>query len=112
MDREKLLSIAGGHVWTGRQAKDRGLVDELGTLDDAIAEAKQMAGIDRNKELELLILPRASSFLDRLMEGDVKSPFGKVLDIPEIREAIRQVGPLLRSKDMVKAMLPYRIAVK
>ena len=35
MTKEKLLKLAGGRVWTGRQAKANGLVDELGTLDDA-----------------------------------------------------------------------------
>src|SRR5262249_30214239 len=40
LTREKLLTLAGGRVWTGRQAKAAGLVDELGTLDDAIAAAK------------------------------------------------------------------------
>ena len=112
LDRGKLLSLAGGRVWTGRQAKERGLVDELGTLDDAIGEAKQMAGIERTKQMELLILPRPTSFLDRLLDGDLKSPLGLSLELPGVRETIRQVGPLLRSKDTIKAMLPYKIAVK
>lgn len=112
LDRTKLLSLAGGHVWTGRQAKERGLVDELGTLDDAIGEAKHLSGIDRAKEMELLILPRPTSFLDRLMEGDMKSPFGMAMELPGVREAIRAAGPLLRSKDRVQALLPFRIEVK
>jgi protease IV len=111
LDRAKLLSIAGGHVWTGRQAKERGLVDELGTLDDAIAAAKELAGIDRGKEMELMILPHPSSFLDKLMDGDLKSPLGKVLDVPGAREALKQVGPLLRSRDPVKAMMPFRLEI-
>ena len=58
MTRDELVKLAGGRVWTGRQAKANGLVDELGTLDDAIAGAKKLAGIDPKKEMELLILPK------------------------------------------------------
>src|SRR5206468_4066420 len=56
MSKEKLLTLAGGRVWTGRQAKTNGLVDELGTLDDAIAAAKALAG-QEGKDLEWLVLP-------------------------------------------------------
>jgi protease-4 len=112
LDRAKLLSIAGGHVWTGRQAKERGLVDELGTLDDAIAAAKEMAGVDKNKDMELLILPHPTSFLDKLMEGDVKSPLGKVLDLPGAREALKQAAPLLRGRDPVKALMPFTLEIR
>src|SRR5262245_23834196 len=68
MTREKLLTLAGGRVWTGRQAKANGLVDELGTLDDAIADAKKLAGVE-GKDLEILTLPKPRSFIDRLTEG-------------------------------------------
>src|SRR5439155_25777477 len=84
MDREQLLKLAGGRVWTGRQAKERGLVDELGTLDDAIAESKKMAGIDSAKEMEILQLPKPTSFLDKLMDGDLKSPLGSVKALEEL----------------------------
>jgi protease-4 len=37
--------VAGGRVWTGRQALEHGLVDELGGLDSAIAAARELAGL-------------------------------------------------------------------
>lgn len=37
--------IAGGRVWTGRQALARGLVDELGGIDRALAEARRLGGV-------------------------------------------------------------------
>lgn len=46
MDREKVLSLADGRIYSGQQAKELGLVDELGFLDDALEEAAQMAGIE------------------------------------------------------------------
>ena len=47
MTREVVDAIAGGRVWTGRQALEHGLVDELGGLDRAIAVAREKAGLHR-----------------------------------------------------------------
>ena len=118
IDREHLLMLAGGRVWTGRQAKERGLVDELGTLDDAIFATKKLAGLDANKPMELLMLPKPTSFLDRLMEGEMKSPLGTSQSMDELfrliggKSVIREAGVLLRDRDPVKAMLPYKLDVK
>ncbi len=46
MKKEEVLKIADGSVFTGRQAKELGLVDELGNLQDAIKIAGEMAGIE------------------------------------------------------------------
>jgi protease IV len=45
MTREAVDAIGGGRVWTGRQALERGLVDELGSLETALAKAREMAGL-------------------------------------------------------------------
>ncbi|WP_062349444.1 signal peptide peptidase SppA [Herbidospora yilanensis] len=45
MDREKAESLARGRVWTGADARDNGLVDELGGVEDALAEARKRAGL-------------------------------------------------------------------
>jgi protease-4 len=58
-------------VWTGRQAKEIGLVDELGGLERAVALAKQRAKIAQDAEVELVIYPPRKSFYDLLRE-----PFG------------------------------------
>lgn len=57
--------LASGRVYTGRQAKAKGLVDELGTLDDALAAAKGLAklGTDDN---EVRILPEPVGLLESL----------------------------------------------
>ena len=68
---EKIDAIGQGRVWTGRQAKQIGLVDELGGLDRAVALAKQRAKISQETEVELLIYPPKKSFYDI-----VRDPFG------------------------------------
>ena len=45
MTRDEVHAVAQGRVWTGRQAKARGLVDELGGLRRAVDLAKERAGI-------------------------------------------------------------------
>ena len=68
---EKIDAIGQGRVWTGRQAKEIGLVDELGGLDRAVALAKQRAKIAQDTEVELVIYPPKKSFYEL-----VRDPFG------------------------------------
>lgn len=71
--------IAGGKVWTGSQALERKLVDELGGLDAALARARSLAGVPAaTLAIEVLPpkrsmapqgLPSAAGFLGYLLEG-------------------------------------------
>ncbi len=54
IDRERLLGIADGRVFTGKQAQEYGLVDGLGNYYDAIAVAQQMSGLDATSKVEEL----------------------------------------------------------
>ena len=63
--------IAQGRVWTGRQARERGLVDELGGLERALQIAKEQARLDPRQEVDLLIYPPRRSIYDILA-----NPFG------------------------------------
>jgi len=61
---EKIDALAQGRVWTGRQAKQNGLVDQLGGLDRAIAVAKQRAKIAADAEVEIVTFPPRKSFYE------------------------------------------------
>jgi protease-4 len=61
---EKIDALAQGRVWTGRQAKANGLVDQLGGLDRAIAVAKQRAKIPIESDVELVVYPPRKSFYE------------------------------------------------
>ena len=67
--RDAIHAVAQGRVWTGRQAQERGLVDELGGLGRAIALAKERVGIDADTEVELVVYPRPRSLFELLSEG-------------------------------------------
>ena len=61
---EKIDAIAQGRVWTGLQAKQNTLVDELGGLDRAIAIAKQRAKIAADADVEIQVYPAPKSFYE------------------------------------------------
>ena len=66
MTPEAVDHIGRGRVWTGRQAKDLGLVDELGGLPKAIETAKTLAGLGRYEEVRLVVWPKRTSFFGSL----------------------------------------------
>ena len=65
MTAEAVDAVARGRVWTGADAMDRGLVDELGGLRTAVDRAKVLAGLDADAEVRLVTLP-GSSWVDML----------------------------------------------
>ncbi len=119
--RGELEKLAGGRVYTGRQALANGLIDELGTLDDALAYAKGQAGFKKDEEPELYVLPKPRSFLDSLLEtiGDVQTPEVKGVKLPlielmpELAGHVRAAAGLIHLRDEpVWAVMPHRIVVK
>ncbi|ADU52414.1 signal peptide peptidase A [Thermaerobacter marianensis DSM 12885] len=63
LSRERVLELADGRVFTGRQAKEAGLVDELGTFEDAADLAAELAGLE---DYELVDYSSPGSLLDLL----------------------------------------------
>ena len=87
---ERVNDIGRGRVWTGVQAKDNGLVDELGGFMAATQAAKTAAGIDPKQEVELVYYPRRKSLLERLSEV---LGTGKSTDLPAgWQQALRMVA--------------------
>ena len=118
-NRKQLIDLAEGRIWTGTQACERGLIDALGTLDDAIAEGKTMAGLAKETDVDYLILPKPRRFLDTLMEGG--SPFSSLTSkelsvlahLPEVGEHARAVEAMLQLRgEPVWVMLPHAIRMR
>lgn len=80
---QQVDAVARGRVWSGRDAKEVGLVDELGGLTLAIERAKAAAGIPGTTGIRLSPFPKPRSTLDRLLSR----VFGSDTDI-EQREAV------------------------
>lgn len=66
MTEEEVDRIGRGRVWTGKQALERGLVDETGGLSRAIEIAKELAGIPKSEQVRLVVQPKKVSLLDML----------------------------------------------
>lgn len=65
LTRDQVDAIAQGRVWTGTDAKRLGLVDELGGLEDAIAAATGLAGLDDPRIVEL---PKQKELIEQILE--------------------------------------------
>lgn len=69
MTFEEAEKLAHGRVWTGRQGKENGLVDELGGLDRAIELAKELAEIPADEKVTIVHYPVKKSFFEELTSG-------------------------------------------
>lgn len=116
LDRKTLESLAGGRVWTGRQAKENGLVDELGTMQDAVKMASKLGGLPADQEPELLLLPKSKSFLDSLLDPKAGLSISSTLDIigaSSLRGELKGIDSFLRMRnDPMWLMLPFNVKVK
>lgn len=102
---EEIKAIAEGRVWTGSRAKELGLVDEIGGLDAALAEARTLAKVDPSTALE--VYPAAPTLRDLVASyGQVQAPLG-------LSEAIAALGTLdptvaAATEHLVKLVLSFR----
>lgn len=110
MKQDDVKKIAEGRVWTGEQGLEIGLVDQLGTLDDAIAEAAKAAKIEkystgRYPEPE----PWYSSLLNKTktgyLDGQMRQMLGEYYTAFSLIRTISQ-------KDPIQARLPYDLNIK
>src|SRR5215213_6007668 len=119
-DAQYIDSVAQGRVWTGGQAKERGLVDEFGGLDKAIEVAKQLAKIPADKGVERVILPYPTTFLQQLLSTgensntQLEQQRAVYAALPEdARRALRYMALMDRMKNGESMLvMPFDIRVK
>jgi len=68
MDRDRVHEVARGRVWTGLDAQQRGLVDELGGFATAIAAIRELLELDEDVPIHLATYPPERTLLQLLME--------------------------------------------
>jgi protease-4 len=101
MSFKEAEKLAHGRVWTGRQAKENGLVDELGGLDKAIEVAKGLAGIEPEEKVTLVHYPIKKSLFETIISG--KLDFAAVANhiiYRYIREDLAETWNMISSKKM------------
>ena len=95
----RVLEIAKGRVWTGTQAKEIGLVDELGGFMTALTAAKKLSGIDEKAKVRLKTFPRKKTQQEQFQE--ILSGTAQMqADIAALREitALPEVQAVLRAR--------------
>jgi protease-4 len=107
---EQVQAIAQGRVWTGEKAKEIGLVDELGGLDAALAEARTLGKVSADTELE--VYPPGPTLRDVLVSfGQVQAPLGLGSHV-ELAEIARALDPdvAAAAERMVDLVMSFRAA--
>jgi protease-4 len=109
---DDVKAVARGRVWTGAQAKERGLVDELGGLDTALRLAKREAGIPAESSPRLVFYPKAKGLLEALLErlgGQVRMP----LALPRsVRQFAETLAPYTRAGNGPLFAMPVRVEIR
>lgn len=114
MDVEDVRAIAGGRIWSGVDALDLGLVDELGDLDDAIAYAGSQAGLGDSPAVKEL--PEPTNFLDELFGRTVQKQADARMNaaLQPLAELYRELSSLTEKFNDPKgvyAILPYEVNI-
>lgn len=115
MSKEKVDEIAQGRVWTGTMAKQLGLVDELGSLDDAIAFAAKTA---KTTDYKISLFPQY-----KIEFGDlIRKFFGMSVSSMQAQAIKEEIGVenykllqrinYLNETKGVQALLPYELNIK
>jgi protease-4 len=123
-DQAYIDSIGQGRVWTGRQGREKGLVDEYGGLDKAIEIAKQLANIPADKGIHRVIRPIPPTLFEQLFKdsGDantqaspeIQQQAAMVAALPEdVRRALRYLQMMDRMKRGDAAyLMPYSLRIR
>jgi len=113
MSVEEVDAVGQGRVWTGRQAKEKGLVDEMGGLRKAITLAKEKIGLGPEDRVRIISLPRP-----RFSFGSLLREVGVLAEEPE------QIPPILSdqlerlallaalSTEPIIMMMPFFLTIK
>ena len=109
--KDTLMLYAEGRVWTGNQAKEIGLIDELGGINDAINIAADLA--DLGSDFITREYPKQRTFIEELL-----NPQKDKLALEALKEYVGDDIELfmlvrnLKNQDFVQARLPFDFAIK
>ena len=125
MEVEKVRASAEGHIWSGDQGLERGLVDEIGGLNDALAAARKAASLA--DDTPVTVEGGRESLLDSLLVGDDASDADAAAALerlsaapntrlmasvpPELRAFVSGVAPL-SGNEHVAVALPYGLLLR
>jgi len=109
--------VAQGKIWTGIQALENGLVDELGGMDDAIIKAAELAELD---DYSVLIFPEKKTLIDILLNREISISAVTLLKLygmtnrNPLTDNISQTMELIREiqHEPVQLRMPYTLKIQ
>ena len=110
MSRDEVHEVAQGRIWTGSKAKELGLVDELGTLKDAIAYAVDIAELE---DYRLVRYPELKKPLEQIMDNFLNKSNGD-----KVKTELLETLPMLKALEGIfeepepKALLPFELHIE
>lgn len=108
---EQIDSIGGGRVWSGTRAKQIGLVDELGTLNDAVAFAAQKAGL---KTYNVASYPKKMTAFEQIFNDLNEDEISAKIIKSKIGKANYEILNQITNEKLqseVKMEMPYQIKI-
>ncbi|MBQ2499699.1 MAG: signal peptide peptidase SppA [Bacteroidales bacterium] len=101
-------SIGQGRVWTGADALELGLVDEMGGLDKAIEYAANAANLT---DYSLKDYPQQETLMDMLLKGDIQEPYANALMKKKLGNNYKYIETIenITKVDGVQALMPFII---
>jgi protease-4 len=100
MSVEELRPLTEGRVWTGRQAKERRLIDDVGGFARAIALAREEAGIPADEGVTFEHYPKKRGLYYLLTSGDAPLGIVRLLVSRWLREDVAETARLLQQGEM------------
>ncbi len=108
---DQIDPLAQGRVWMGQQARENGLVDELGGLDRAVALIRQRAKLSANGATNLIPYPPKRSLIEVLTNSSPESVADAAAE-----SKLRKLMPMLPSRAMLQGgifkVMPYRLTIQ
>ena len=116
MERADVHKVARGRVWTGEQAREIGLVDKTGGLEDAIDEAAALAEL--GSDYDVVQVPEeadVAEILEKILSGGQGDPVSRTDPVSQVLSRIQEEMPLLKTLNDPKgvyARLPYSLQIQ
>ena len=105
--REEVEAVAEGRAWLGSQARDNGLIDEIGGLDRALELLRERAGLGPDEPVNLVAYPKRRSLLEYLMERSNEQVLAA-----RLRKLFGGVDVELLGAGGYLRLLPYSLEIK
>ncbi|MEM6830251.1 MAG: signal peptide peptidase SppA, partial [Bacteroidota bacterium] len=108
MTQERVKEVGGGRVWSGEQALEKGLVDQLGSFNDAVELAAEKAGIA--DDYRVSYYPKKKPFIEEFLEK-MSSRIRTAIVGTEVDPYIQQIESV-KQLEGIQARLPGELEIK